>query len=345
MDAILNDEVFEAYGMDKAAMTPEEIADFLGQIKEDEEITISVTPSQAQSSESICEVDAPKQTEEKFSMWIQSGDDFTPAVDTQIVNQLPSGVYKFVERQDEIHLVKGKVKTDKLYTFSESSSDKLLKEIKTFWDRKDVYAKYEVLHKRGILLEGAPGGGKTACISLLAKDLIEHQNGLIIAINSVRELYYLFECGNSIIRKIEPDRPIITIIEDVDQFIAKGDTAILLDLLDGKASIDHHVVIMTSNDTTGLPESLLRPSRIDLRCIVENPSEAVRKEYFANKGVPEEKLEQFIKYSNGMSFAEMKELFVGVMILGKAITKVADQIKNPEKTKDYLMKKTKKIEV
>ena len=69
-----------------------------------------------------------------------------------------------------------------------------------------------------------------------------------------------------------------------------------------------------------------------------NPDEKIRKEYFAKKGVEEKDLDKFAKLTEGMSFAQMKEVFIGTVVQGTDIKKVVKRILDPFKCKDYLNK-------
>lgn len=276
--------------------------------------------------------------EEAYSMWFQEGTEFVPSVNLKTVEKIPSGAYKVVWKRDEWRVIPVPINTDELYSFPDDITSKMLDETQLFWDKTDVYKEHKLTHKRGVLLCGSPGTGKTAVISMLISQIIK-KDGLVFIANGVQDFLNLTESLSSIIRKIEPERPIITIIEDVDQVIKSlnGDYQIL-DFLDGKTSIDHHLVILTSNDTTDLSSALLRPSRIDMSIEISSPSEEVRKEYFRKKGIDEENLDEYVKKTDGFSFAELKEVFIGTKILGKEIDKVVDQIENPFECKDYLDK-------
>lgn len=282
--------------------------------------------------------------EDDYSTWLDYGGDYVPAPNLKSIDKIPSGVYKVIYSRDDYHVVPIKINTDELYRFSEDFTDTILKETDKFWERASIYKKYNLIHKRGILLAGRAGNGKTSVINLLIKQLIE-RDGLVFFINSIKEFNLYTDIIKTAIRKIEPNRPIITIIEDVDQIISNmgGNDSELLDLLDGKYSINHHLVIFTSNNTTDLSEALLRPSRIDLMYEIPDPNERIRREFFQKKGIPEENLSEYVNATEGMSFAEMKEVFTGTIALGKSLNDVIKQIKHPLEAKDYLIKTKKKI--
>ena len=272
-----------------------------------------------------------------FSIWIVDGDQYTPAVSIRKVNKLPSGVFKVCYQDDNYRVNKIQLNTDEIYTFTKSFTDKILNEIDSFWKKADLYKQNNLIHKRGILLVGAPGVGKTSLITLLINQLKE-KDGIVFLVNNYKDFIVLTDCLNPIIRKIEPNRPIITVIEDIDKLIEEnGDNdSELLNFLDGKNSIDHHIVIMTSNNTNELSGALLRPSRVDMHFEIPAPDDDIRKEYFEKKGINSDDINAFVKATNAMSFAQLKEVFIGTQILEKPLEQVVSRLINPLSSKDYL---------
>jgi SpoVK/Ycf46/Vps4 family AAA+-type ATPase len=281
---------------------------------------------------------------EPCTLWIQEKDYFIPDISIKIHDKLPSGVYRmeFVERDWRAH--KTTINTDELYSFSNNCTSTILSEVNAFWDKQEVYKQFKIAHKRGILLCGAPGCGKTSIIQLLVKQIVEDQNGLVFMASNQSEFVGLNQMLSSTVRQIEKDRPIITIIEDVDQLVnALGGDATILDFLDGSNSIENHLVILTSNNTTSLSEALLRPSRIDLIYEIPNPTADVRREYFIKKEIDPEIITDLVKQTEGFSFAELKEVFIAIKVLGKTVHETIKRIQDPFTSKDYL-RKTKKIQ-
>jgi hypothetical protein len=76
---------------------------------------------------------------------------------------------------------------------------------------------------------------------------------------------------------------------------------------------------------------------------IPNPNSKIRREFFEKKGIDKKHLKEYADSTEGMSFAEMKEVFIGTIVLGKSLEEVVNQIKNPLETKDYLIKSKKKI--
>ena len=113
--------------------------------------------------------------------------------------------------------------------------------------------------------------------------------------------------------------------------------------MDGSNSIENHLVILTSNNTTDLTNAMLRPSRIDLLYEIPNPTNDARREYFKRKGIDPEIISDLTSKTEGFSFAELKEVFIAIKVLGKSISETIHRIKEPFKSKDYL-RKSKKIQ-
>ena len=276
----------------------------------------------------------------EYSTWIKDGDSYIPAVNTSTCNKIDSDVYRVNFADGSYRIDRIKLSTDEIYTFSNDTTKKIIDEIDLFWSKSDLYKKHNLVHKRGLLLMGPAGCGKTSLITLLI-DRLKANDGIIFVVNNYKDFSVLNECLSPVIRKIEPERPIITIIEDVDKLIEENNEndAELLNFLDGKNSINHHIVIMTSNNTSHLSEAMLRPSRTDMHFVINKPNKDIRREYFAKKGIPKSELDGYVDNSNDMSFAEMKELFVGANILGKPFETVVKSIKTPRNNRDYLTNK------
>ena len=273
---------------------------------------------------------------ENYSMWIFDGKEYTPSLKLKIKKTLPKGIYKIDYEEGKYFIGQIKNNTDEIYKLSNKIVNTILTEIDDFWNKKDLYEKHHILHKRGLLLEGPAGNSKTSTINLIIENVLNN-DGLIFIVRSLREFNLLCDFL-PIFRQIEPNRNVITIIEDIDQLIDMGGgfDVNILDFLDGKNSINHHLVIMTSNNTTRLSEALLRPSRIDVRFVLELPNKQTRYEYLEKKGINKDKLNEYAEKTDGMTFAQLKELFISTEILNKDIDTAINKIMHPLETKDYL---------
>jgi SpoVK/Ycf46/Vps4 family AAA+-type ATPase len=144
-------------------------------------------------------------------------------------------------------------------------------------------------------------------------------------------------------RQIEPDRKIITIIEDFER-LAKDEyySALLLQLLDGNEQLDSIVTIATTN----YPENLekrwtCRPSRFNLVLEYKKPDAKVREFYIYNKlkdgGVDvdsekvKEDIRRYVEKTEGYTFDFVKEAIQGIYVDDIAEDVVFERIEKSRK--------------
>lgn len=262
----------------------------------------------------------------EFRQWqIGANDTFRPAGLTR--ESLPGGVYAF--EQDEYgNLVVRTIKviTDSLVLLPDNASERVLDGMKTYWEMEDRYRKHGLLYKRGILLWGPPGSGKTATLTLLSKNLIE-SGGIVVMCNHPG----ITSQGLSALRRIEPTRRIICIMEDIDEIIQKHGEHELLALLDGENQVENIVMVATTNYPDRLGARIVnRPSRFDERIMVGMPSAAARRVYL-RKVVGEmdnEEIERWVDDTDQLSIAHLRELAAAVLCLGQSYESVLSRLKS-----------------
>lgn len=265
------------------------------------------------------------------------GDKYFGYAVTNTVSTIPAGFYKFT-RNDRFGLgiVRSNVNLDELFELPFKESRSIIEDIKKFWNSKDKYEMYNYTHKRGILLYGKPGNGKTSIINLLTLELINNYNGIVFSINTPDDLYDFKEFVPSILRNIEPDRPIICTIEDIDSILSNYGHATkssFLNLLDGSSQVTNIVYIATTNYPEQLEENISnRPSRFDRRYEIGLPDENVRRVYIQNKIKKEDlekiDLEYWVENTDGFSISHLKELIISVIIFGNDFTESLNLMKD-----------------
>ena len=284
--------------------------------------------------EDLFEIEEEKPLPPKVSIWMQERDMVRASTNVTLLKKINPGIYT-VEFDKNLGLFCRPldVKSDELFLFSDSITQKLLEEINLFWDKAELYKENNLIHKRGILLEGFPGTGKSSLISILSTHIIK-QGGVVFKVGGYRNLEDYITFVRNSFRKIQPDTPIITILEDLDQYEDVEED--LLDFLDGKTHINHHVVIATTNNTETIPDTFLRPSRIDLKIEIPLPCEQTRREYFKYKEVPEKDLEDLVMKSDQFSLADLKELYICVYLLDYTVEDAVMKISSPREKRNYL---------
>lgn len=242
---------------------------------------------------------------------------FVPASHTRAV--LIPGLYEIMHSSSiGIYFQRVPVKTEGLLRFPQTNSERVVREIQTFWEREDVFREYKLTHKRGIILWGPPGSGKSCTIQLIMKDVVE-RGGIVIKFGHP----HLFTEGMRIFREIQPVTPAVILMEDIDSILQMHDESVVLNILDGVDHVEKCVFLATTNYPEQLgPRILNRPSRFDKRFKIGHPNAESRRLYFEHiigkDRIKELKvdLDLWVRDTEGMSIAHLKELFVAVVILG-----------------------------
>src|SRR5215813_14946401 len=222
-------------------------------------------------------------------------------------------------------------KDDKLFTSIRSATfenlilpqqlkQELREDFRRFFASREVYRKHGIPWKRGVLLIGPPGNGKTHAIKALV-------NELRLPCLYVKSFKSDHDTEQSNMRKVftraRRSAPCLIVLEDLDSLIEDENRAFLLNELDGFADNEGVVVIASTNHPEKLDPAILdRPSRFD------------RKYYFDLPGLPERlayvrhwnqtlQLEmrltdaEVVAVADGtdrFSYAYLKELFLSAMM-------------------------------
>lgn len=273
---------------------------------------------------------------EHISLWVIDKDKVRPSTNISLTSKLDPQTYIVgYERDTGFYCQKAIIKHDELFVFSNSLTQKLTSEIDLFWSKAESFAEKKLLHKRGVFIEGVSGTGKTSLITQLTEKIIQN-GGVVFIVQNFKNLSDYVEFMVGAFRKIQPDTPVVTIIEDIDKYEAVESE--LLDFLDGKTNINHHVIIATSNNTAQIPDTILRPSRFDMKIILPLPDETTRLEYFQFKNVQDARLLDLVKLSDGCSLAELKEIYICIYLLDYTIEDAVTKVKSPRTRKNYLFK-------
>jgi SpoVK/Ycf46/Vps4 family AAA+-type ATPase len=262
---------------------------------------------------------------------------FFPYTEEKKIKELQPGLYKIEFSQKEGYFVtKQSIYTDELLTLPIKEVDSILHDIKNFWSREEKFKEYNLIYKRGILLYGPPGCGKSCCIQRIIKHLIEEKNGLVFSVSNHYDLERYIDFMPNILRVIEPNRPIVTILEDLDGLVAHHETeTMVLNVLDGMRQSEKIVYVATTNYPEKLKERILnRPSRFDKRYKIGYPTPAVREFYFKNKLKKEDlkkvDMKAWVKKSDGFSLAHLREMITSIIILGNEFEYTINYLKELE---------------
>lgn len=219
-------------------------------------------------------------------------------------NYVPGNGYNTVSR-----LVPTSYRKDEQY-IGLSTMDDLNKDINLFLNSKNIYDDFKTLYRRGYLLYGEPGNGKTSLIRELTKNKVETSH--IIWASSVPEDAIL-----EALNKTESTK--FAIFEDIVNNLETGlNVADFLEFMDGENTLKNCITIATTNYPHKLEANLAnRPSRFDVVYNVKNPPTEVAYKIltsYLGRDVSEEIT------PTDLSFAQLKEICLLHRMYGISLT-------------------------
>lgn len=261
----------------------------------------------------------------KVSQWSVVGENAIIAV-SNTFKTLEAGYYSLNSSPSMgLFFVKEKVELNKLYRLPNTATDLILDDISKFWTLEDTYKKYNRVFRRNYLLYSAPGTGKTSLINLMCQELIEKYNGIVISLTCASEIELYVDAVRRI-RSIEPNRKIITIIEDIDNFIAPSEMnsnpldTYLLNILDGNMKMGGIVTIATTNYIEKVSARYKnRPSRFDRVVEFPLPNDESRRIFIEKTVLPEDlakiDINKWVDKTEGYTIDHINELIVLFFVL------------------------------
>ena len=190
----------------------------------------------------------------------------------------------------------------------------LLEDLKEFQTSEDWYTKYGVPYRRGYLLHGPPGNGKSSVVTALASELNLNICVLTLSSRSMNDENLMKLCSEA------PANSLI-LIEDIDCTVIKNtkDNNVitfsgLLNALDGIAATEGRIMFMTTNHRDKLDSALIRPGRCDVDMEFNNATKCQAESLFLQfyPGLQEQAKDFSIK-EQGSSMAQLQ----GLLIKGK----------------------------
>merc|ERR1719330_1990612 len=202
-----------------------------------------------------------------------------------------------------------------------NASAQILDDVQDFLSSQQWYLDRGIPYRRGYLLHGPPGCGKSSFVSALAGQLRYNICILNLGDPSMTDdrLQHLLA--------VVPPRSLV-LLEDVDFAVGESTPADptgpyagvmrvsfsgLLNALDGVVATEERIVFMTTNHFRRLPRALVRPGRVDLNVYVGLASKVQLNRMFVRFFPGEDELaEQFATLCEGenLSMAELQGFFM-----------------------------------
>ncbi|XP_013777802.1 mitochondrial chaperone BCS1-like [Limulus polyphemus] len=204
-------------------------------------------------------------------------------------------------------------------------SERIYSDVNEFIKGPQWYTERGIPYRRGYLLYGPPGCGKSSFITALAGEL-EYS----ICVLNLSERGLSDDRLNHLM-SVAPQQSLI-LLEDIDAaFVSREDNAKLkvayeglnrvtfsglLNMLDGVASAEARILFMTTNYLERLDPALIRPGRVDMKEYIGYASGRQLKHMYQRfyPEQPEEKAEEFVqavqKHGKEVSMALVQGYFM-----------------------------------
>lgn len=241
---------------------------------------------------------------------------------------LPSGIYSITtDRNDDMPVyVRKEVKTDDIIRFKDSLADKILTEIDVFWEKEAKFKAVGFLHRRGYLLYGSQGTGKSSLLQQIMSDVVE-RGGIVFICDNPK----FFNLGLATFRQAEPERNMLCIFEDIDAIISRYGEDELLSILDGANMVDKVLNIATTNYPEKLDKRIVsRPRRFDRVIKVLAPDKKIREEFLKARLPKGEDIKKWVRQTKDLSFAGITEVIISVHCLGNDMEETLKIIRDIE---------------
>lgn len=184
--------------------------------------------------------------------------------------------------------------------------------VENFLASQEFYLQNQIPWKRGFLLFGPPGNGKTSLIRT------------IIAQYNFKPITVIPDANDEVVREAfsyaAEQSPALLYFEDLDSLLERSlDPSSFLNLMDGVASKNGLLVIATANDISKLRSNITdRPSRFDRKFKLPTPdakmAQAYLKKWFDDL-ITTKKCKSLAKHAerHEFSYAYLKELYISSM--------------------------------
>lgn len=244
--------------------------------------------------------------------------------DPILIKSIPAGSYTARNSPRGIYISPVLFCGDHIVPIESPQVDQLKREIADFFDDTITsrLAENGISHRRGIILYGEPGTGKTSIVRSLVPYIISRNAIVILDPNP-------YELRSEIIpaiRQCDNNRHIVVIWDDFDRGLRQNSG--LLQLLDGTSSPDHLLVVCTTNHINSIPDRLRnRPSRFGLILEIPRLNYVSRLQFVASKypGISKDVADSLISITANQELDHLHEV-CKLHLMGYTISEIVDRI-------------------
>lgn len=225
----------------------------------------------------------------------------------------------------------------------------------TFFDSKDIYKRYGVPWKRGLIFYGPPGNGKTVSIKALMHGLYEREHPIVTLYVKSAPYTYNIRDVFSFARSYSP---CMLVMEDIETIVTNDTRSYFFNEVDGLENNDGIFMVASTNYIDRLDPGLSqRPSRFDRKYLFPIPTLEERTAYAAywrgklsksspDIAFPEKLCKPFAEITDKFSFAYLQEAFVAALLglargeaemrMGKLEREQGDEYFDPPQNDDLI---------
>jgi hypothetical protein len=204
--------------------------------------------------------------------------------------------------------------TDNLIEFKSGVARTIIEDVNKFLspEVRESFKRYGYIHRRGLLVHGKPGSGKSCVFQQIAKHLIE-TGGVVL--NDVRP----DNISNAIalIRRGNKDQTIMIVLEEFEDLIRNWE-ATLLQLMDGSNTVPNVLWLASTNYIDKIPDRFkVRPSRFARVIRLNAPGKEVRRQYAETFLKPEDlkrtDLDKLVSSTKGLVLDQLKDVLISMV--------------------------------
>lgn len=180
--------------------------------------------------------------------------------------------------------------------------------VEGFLKSRDIYESQQIPWKRGILLHGTPGCGKSSLIKTIMSNYDFKPVTVLPGANddSMREAFAYAQDQN----------PALLYFEDLDSLLQSINTSLFLNLMDGISTKNGILIVATANNLNKFEPNIKdRPSRFDRKFEIPLPNQRMSTKYIAKwfaDTLSTKEIDSLSSqtYSMKFSYAYIKELYI-----------------------------------
>jgi hypothetical protein len=190
--------------------------------------------------------------------------------------------------------------------------EELRADVSRFFARRSFYEANGIPWKRGLLLIGPPGNGKTQTLKALLKEIALP----VLYVKTFKNREESSKGIRNVFARARRNAPCALVVEDLDCAIEESDRSVFLNELDGFAQNAGLLTIATTNHPHKLDRSILdRPSRFDRKFHFPLPAAAERQAFIARWNTQQAPalrmsvagIGRLVARTDGFTFAYLKE--------------------------------------